>query len=639
MKNLDPRLRRIVYTKDRAERVREDVARDVVTGTETDISPDVVTKRVLVELSSEKLPDDFSNLNWVQVVGRIFTVDVPLAQLEQLAARPEVEFVEAGRKWFPLLDSSLDATHATQVHNPIDGSNGLDGNNVIVGIIDFGLDFTLDDFRDANGDTRIAFLWDQFLTPQHPEQSPVGFNYGVEYDATDLNQALQSANPFAEVRHQPPPSAHGTHVAGITVGNGRSNDAQFPADQFVGAAPGATIIFVQPNTSDQSSSFTDSSNVADAAAYIFAKANELNMPCVINMSLGQNGGSHDAESIVERAIDRLLEPARRVFVSAAGNEHIWRGHASGALAAGATRTLSWKVGGGLPLPGGGQLPEQVDRTNNEMEIWYSSRDRFRVRVRDPDGNVTNWLAPGEPPILLNDIGSGTEVFIDSERFTVLNGDARIYIELSPKGFPQNVTNGVWDVEIEALDAPDGAFDAWIERDARDPDNRFADQSFFMGADFDAIRTLGTPATTRRALAVANYNHGTVAPSNSSSRGRTRDLRNKPELAAPGTGIVASNSLGGRPDPDGPAGSVLPMRVSKSGTSMAAPHVSGIAAMLFEANPNLSAAQMSGLLIATADMPAGVVPFDRAWGYGRVHAAQALALLRDPNQSGQGGGIA
>jgi len=159
MKNLDPRLRRIVYTKDRAERVREDVARDVVTGTEADISPDVVTKRVLVELSSEKLPDDFSNLNWVQVVGRIFTVDVPLAQLEQLAARPEVEFVEAGRKWFPLLDSSLDATHATQVHNPIDGSNGLDGNNVIVGIIDFGLDFTLDDFRDANGDT---------ICPWHP---------------------------------------------------------------------------------------------------------------------------------------------------------------------------------------------------------------------------------------------------------------------------------------------------------------------------------------------------------------------------------------------------------------------------------------------------------------------------------------
>lgn len=73
--------------------------------------------------------------------------------------------------------------------------------------------------------------------------------------------------------------------------------------------------------------------------------------------------------------------------------------------------------------------------------------------------------------------------------------------------------------------------------------------------------------------------------------------------------------------------------------MAAPQVSGIAALLFEDNPNLSAAQMSGLLIATADMPAGVVPFDRAWGYGRVHAAQALALLRDPNQSGQGGGIA
>ena len=409
-------------------------------------------------------------------------------------------------------------------------------------------------------------------------------------------------------------------MAGIAAGNGRAFDTNFPVDTFVGAAPGSTIVFVQPSAADATSTFTDSVHVTEAIAYVFEKAAQLDMPCVINMSLGQNGGSHDGESLVERAIDRLLEQPGRAMVVAAGNEHIWRGHASGTLATGQTRTLQWRVGGGLPLPGGGQLPAGFgDFTPNEMEVWFSSRDRFRVRVTAPSGEQTPAVEPGET--VVHQFANGDVAFLDSERFTVLNGDARLYIELSP-GNNNRVATGVWQVAIEAVEARDGRFDAWIERDARRSSNNFADQSFFVGTDFDPVMTLGTPATNRRGIAVANYDHVAQAVNSSSSRGRTRDGRSKPEVAAPGTNIRSCHSLGGRPNGAG----VHPMRVSMSGTSMSAPHVAGIAALMLEKNPRLTAAQTSKILIASATAPAGITPFDVGFGFGRVDAEAAVALV-------------
>jgi subtilisin family serine protease len=361
--------------------------------------------------------------------------------------------------------------------------------------------------------------------------------------------------------------------------------------------------------------------VAQAIAYVFERADQLGRPCVINMSLGQNGGSHDGESVVERAIDRLLEVPGRAMTVAAGNEHIWRGHAAGQLAQGATRTLRWKFGGQLPLPGGGALPAgSGDFTPNELEIWYSPRDSFSVRIIDPNSASTPVVTPDQS--VLHTFPSGDQVFIDSERFTVLNGSARIYIEASP---PQNgrLQSGEWQVELTAVQSREQRFDSWIERDARRATNRFADQSFFVGTDFDAVMTLGTPATTRRSLAIANYDHVAQAPNNSSGRGRTRDGRAKPEIAAPGTNIFSSHALGGRANGNG---GVYPMRIDMSGTSMAAPHVAGIVALMLQKNPRLTAAQVQSILIAAASPPLGVTPFDLAWGYGRADAKAAIDLV-------------
>jgi len=591
-----------------------------------------VTRRVLVKVGGKSDPSTFTgfaDLQWSQITDDVYTVDMPLGMLEQLANLSDVEFVSVGNVLGPALSTSVAETNTPTVHEGTGLSTPRRGNGVIVGIIDFGFDFTLDDFRHPNGKTRVLSYWNQRITPQGNEASPAGFAYGVEYSQQNINDAIVHAQPFSQVRNSDAAGPalgireHGTHVAGIAVGNGRSTDANFPADTFVGVAPEADIILVQPDSSDATSSFTDSVHVADAVRYIFDQAGST--PCVVNMSLGQNGGSHDGESTVERAIDRLLEiEPGRVMVVAAGNEHIWRGHASGTLNTGESRTLHWKVGGQLVVPGVGNLGSGTDRTRNEMEIWYSSRDQFRVRITSPMGDQTPFVDVEQTRVFT--FGTGEKAFVDSRRFSRLNGDAQVYIALRPSNV--GVSSGEWDVEIQAVESREGRFDAWIERDARIPENNFADQSFFVGNDFDPVMTLGTPATNRRAVAVANYDHVTQGINRSSSRGPTRDGRPKPEVAAPGTNIVAANSLGGRTV----NGNDVPVRTSMSGTSMSAPHVAGIAALVLEANPRLTAAQVAKILIASArpQHPSGSANFDNAFGYGRIDASEAVRLAEQMN---------
>ncbi len=623
-RGLDPKLRRLIKTALDPRRLENAVRGGEFTAKPQDLPagpfhPAELTKRVLIRLAGKNVPEECQDLKWVRIVDDIYAVGVPLDRMESTAAAEGIEYVESGRSMAPALSNSVPETHADTVRS---GALGLTGQGVAVGVIDFGFDFTLDDFRNPDGSTRIAFLWDQGLRPETGEVSPARFGYGVEYDRAALDDALgSSGDAFDAIRHRPGAKSHGTHVTGTAAGNGRTSDADFPTDTFVGAAPEATLILVQPDARDAAGSFTDSVHVAEAIAYVFEKADELGLPCVINMSLGQNGGSHDGESIVERAINRLLERPGRAMVVAAGNEHTWRGHAGGNLAQGDTRTLRWRFGGGLPLASGGQLPPGFgDFTPNELEIWYSSRDVFRIRIRDPLGNESDIVDPDNTEI--HNFPSGDTAFIDSERFTVLNGDARIYIELSAGN--DKLTEGDWEVEIESAETRDGRFDAWIERDARRGFNNFADQSFFVGTDFDGQKTLGTPATTRRGIAVANYDHRTQTPADSSSRGPTRNGRGKPEIAAPGTGILSSASLAGRPEPGNPTATV-PARTQMSGTSMAAPHVTGIVALILQQDPRLSTEQIRKILIASASPPSGITPFDKAWGFGRVDAAAAVAL--------------
>ena len=105
----------------------------------------------------------------------------------------------------------------------------------------------------------------------------------------------------------------------------------------------------------------------------------------------------------------------------------------------------------------------------------------------------------------------------------------------------------------------------------------------------------------------------------SSRGPTADGRIKPDLVYPGVNIVAPQAAGTS------MGTVVQEGyVSASGTSMATPHASGVASLMLQANPELTAEQVKTLMVAGA-INIGALPNEQGAGRGDAHRAYLKAI--------------
>jgi hypothetical protein len=136
-KKMDAKLRRLVTSiQEESGRLVHDLAHGFITSAGASVPPLDAVKSVLVSLRRTKIPDSFTNLHWVNIAGNIFSVVVPITRLEELASSPQVEYIEAGRHLSPSLITSVPETRADGVHNPGGGAAGLNGQGVIVGIID-----------------------------------------------------------------------------------------------------------------------------------------------------------------------------------------------------------------------------------------------------------------------------------------------------------------------------------------------------------------------------------------------------------------------------------------------------------------------------------------------------------------------
>ena len=196
-------------------------------------------------------------------------------------------------------DTSRITHFVNQVHQGIKLPNGFTGKNVVLGIIDSGVDFLHEDFKDKNGKTRVYRYWDQ--SNKSPISSPLPYNYGMVWTNKDIDNGLCTAKDD---------TGHGTNVAGVATGNGRANGKN------KGMAPDATIIIVETNLLATNWTLT----VADACEYIFNVADSLGLPAVINNSNGVPFGSHDGSDPASEKIEALLDAKPgRILVASAGN--------------------------------------------------------------------------------------------------------------------------------------------------------------------------------------------------------------------------------------------------------------------------------------------------------------------------------
>ncbi len=469
---------------------------------------------------------------------------------------------------------------------------------MILGIVDFGLDFAHPNFRKATGSTRLAALWDQRGQPR--EDSPYG--YGRLYGRAEINRALKTKDPYAALdyggRGDPYwlSGTHGTHVTDIAAGNGRGTGTP-------GVAPEAEIAFVDLAASDipwegegvVNSSFGDSVQLLEALTFLFELAKRRRKPCVVNLSLGTNGGPHDGTTLLEQGIDSLVsQAADRAVVLAAGNGYMDGIHAAGTVVAGGHVDLKWDI-------------PSHDATQNELEVWYSGRDTFSAEILAPDGRSLGTVALGANATVA-DADGGTLVFVAHRQHDPNNGDNVVGVFVR-----REAPAGVWTVRLRGEEVTDGRFHAWIERDDARP-------SHFL-PPHDNAYTLGSLSTGHLSIAVGAYDAhapGTpIAPF--SAAGPTRDGRPKPELSAPGQDVWAARSLATQ--------GVLP----RSGTSMSAPAVTGVVAlMLSEARQlgrKLTTAEVRDILAATARKDPPALPWHPRYGTGRVSAAAAVATVR------------
>jgi subtilisin family serine protease len=589
--------------------------------------------QVFVELANAEAAAWVESQAWirdlVRVVDGYYTASIPADRFEELAAHDGVIEVEGVRYLRPHLDRSVESIHGHDV--PAGASAVPDGQGVVIGFVDYGLDFKQKDFQNpADGTTRIAYLWDQHLKRKGKERVPAKYGYGVEYSGKNIDAAVRK-HKAKLIRHDPLAAkdiaGHGTHVAGIAAGNGDSADAKFPPGKYIGVAPAATIVFVSldrkkiiEQVGAQRGTLANSLNIAHGIAYCFEKAEELGMPCVVNLSLGANGGGHDGNMALEWIIDALLQKSGRAVVLAAGNEDDTARavHATGTLGQGETFELEWDIG----------YQGKNDPDANELELWYERGSSIGVSLVAPDAEASPEVVPAETGEFT--FKHGEKVSVYSDPFTPWHGAARIHVGLGGAK-KKGIRCGKWILKLRALDvAPAGGngrarFDAWIERTLPAGGKPQQDSRFARYDPRTAINVT-TPGTARRAITVGGYaNDGSSSPPlyAYSGRGPTRDAREKPDLAAPGDPVMSTDARAGTLDEDG---NLRPARIPFSGTSMSAPHVSGVVARMLSCNAFLTAEEIRDALVKSATPPRGVAGWDAKWGAGRLDAARAVELV-------------
>jgi subtilisin family serine protease len=555
------------------------------------------------------------------VIGRdkLATAEFSLTQLLRIAQDPDVAYISSGE----VLNAPNPITEPGAVEGPtdrqIEGYDPPPPGKVLIGIIDVGgFDFAHPDFL-VNRKTRFERIWDQALEPIDDSKKVL---YGRELTKADLDDAIAAEKEFGlpatELLRQSVQltGSHATHVASIAGGNS-------------GVCPTATLagvsVAIPTDEIDGRRTFFDSVRLAHAVDYLVELGKEMDLPVVINISLGTNGHAHDGTSPINRWIESALDQPGRCVVVAAGNAGqdeprlegdlgvlSGRIHSSGKLdASGLAVDLEWEVlGNGLE-----------DASENEMEIWYEAQDLFSVMVKPPTSS--KWIGPVQPGQYLQNqlLKSNTLVSVYNERYQPANGSNRISVFLSPRLREPlvGVEAGKWLVRLTGLDIRDGTYHAWIERDDMRPVRRTGDTawglpSFFTKTSNVDNSSVNSLACGPRVLAVANYDAASEQIHVTSSQGPTRDKREKPEIAAPGTAISAANGFG-RPDQTW---------VAKTGTSMASPYATGVVARMLASDRRLTAAQVIGMMRRTAQpLPGGTYHWQDAAGFGQIQPGKCL----------------
>ena len=510
---------------------------------------------------------------------------------------------------------------------------GLAGQGVIVGVYDSGLDLDHEDFLDADGNTRVLFAWDQTAVGG-PAPGAVGtsvYSYGTECTAATIDAG---ECPMVDR------IGHGTHVTGTAVADGSATGKDQPAWRFPGGAPAADLIVVKGGDLEFSAD-----RLVDGVAYIFARAEALGRPAVVNLSLSSRDGPHDGTTLPEQALDALVGPGR-IIVAGAGNAGDHR-NTFPVIPNGPNHAQGIRSGShGVRIPAFTPGPSTDGVL---MELWYDGRDSLTITVTSP-GGATITATTGQSRSLMT---SGGEMAIQNAIYgpSPLNGDHSALIGIGETLTGVLPDTGTWSIDVEPfVIRASGAYHLWITRSSLVPEPGAGPPALSGGAVNRYL--VGVPASADRVVAVGAHvtketwetatGQGSFASEGlgriafMSSPGPRRDEVQKPDVTAPGKMVMSSRSS------DAILWDSFPelveadsVHAASLGTSMSAPQVAATVALLLQLEPELTPEDVRDALRLSAASDAFVsspLPHP-VWGAGKLDAPAAVQRIRPDGLAG------
>ena len=446
-----------------------------------------------------------------------------------------------------------------------------EGLGVLVGFIDSGIDYMHPAFRNDDGTTRIEYIYDL----------SEGRNI---YNKAKINEALKATDPLLIVPSYDQ-TGHGTHVAGIACAGGRISE------EYYGVAPKSSIAMVKSTRGN----FSLSTNIMRGLKFLLDRSKELKMPLVVNISLSTNDGAHNGKSLLEQYISIISTLEIITICIAAGNEGAAAHHVGGELAG--EKEISINIA--------------PDERSLVINLYTAVLQDISIRLVSPTGATSGYIQVREGYVQ-GSVGSDNYGILSTgpKPFDIV-GEVVIYIS------PQRdyILSGQWEIFLRVDNNYTGIFDMWLPiLEGLNVNTKFLQPT--------VENTLGIPATVSNIIAVGSYNYVTNNISDFSGRGRLSiSSPIRPDLVAPGENIT----------------SVAPNRRfdSKTGTSMATPHVSGIAALLMEwgiirnNDPYIFGERLKYFLVRGARRNrTDVVYPDISWGYGEVCAYRSFQMVEE-----------
>ena len=464
----------------------------------------------------------------VEMRNEFAIITIRESLIDAMSDCPAVEYVEKPKRLFFQVENGKRASCITPVQRP---PLSLTGQGVLVAVIDSGIDYENEVFRNADGTTRIRNLWDQTI----PGNPPAGYVIGTEYTEEDINEALRASTRQERLQIVPSQdiSGHGTSVAGIAAGN---------SQEYKGVAFESDLLIVKLGI-PREEGFPRTAELIQALDYVVRKALEYQMPVAINLSFGNTYGPHDGSSLFERFIEDIANTWKSVICIGTGNEGNTAGHTSGVLVDSEETVI--------------QLAVQENSPSLNVQIWKAYFDLVDISLISPSGVR---IGPIQEQLGSQRFTVGnTQILLYYGEPSPFSIDQEIYIDFLPRD--TYIDSGVWRIVLTPRNIVNGEYALWLpSQSVLNPGTGF----LFPTEE----RTLTVPSTSYGTIGVGAYNSETFTYADFSGRGPAGPGRRaKPDIVAPGVDITA-------PIPGGSFESL-------SGTSFATPFATGGAALLME----------------------------------------------------------